>query len=67
MLLHVSRKHIESLLAHLAAQGFPAKRVGENGVEVLFPAPSPLFKAAAELEDWLARAGDDVTFCIRAA
>jgi hypothetical protein len=55
MMIRVDRRHVESLLAHLSAQGFPARRVGDDGLDVLFPASPPLFAAAVELDEWLAR------------
>ena len=67
MLLHVDRTHLESLLTHLTAEGFPASPVDDNGLQVLFPASSPaLFRAAAELDDWTARVGAEVTVDERA-
>jgi hypothetical protein len=57
MMIHVDREHVESLISHLAAQGFPASRVGEDGLDVLFPASPPLLATAAQLADWEARTG----------
>jgi hypothetical protein len=61
MLLRVDESHLESLRSHLDAQGFPAARIGDDTLDVLFPASTPLFAAAVELDDWLARAGADVS------
>jgi hypothetical protein len=58
MLLEVDSRHLQSLAAHLAAQGFPAKRVGLDLLDVLFPASPSAFAAAVELDDWLARIGE---------
>jgi hypothetical protein len=59
MVIQVDGKHVDSLLAHLAAQGFPATRLGEDRMEVLFPAAPECFPAAVELDDWLAQSGAD--------
>jgi hypothetical protein len=59
MQIKVDGKHVESLLAHLATQGFPATRLGEDTLEVLFPASPACFAAAVELDDWLAKSGAD--------
>ena len=42
------------LIAHLARQGFPATRVTQDVVEVLFPADASALSAAAELDLWAA-------------
>lgn len=44
-----------ALLEHLAAQGFPARYVGRDELDVLFPGSPSLFAAAAELDLWRAR------------
>jgi hypothetical protein len=66
MLLRVDRSYLESLLSHLAEEGFPASPVDDNGLQVLFPASPALFRAAAELDDWTARVGANVTVDERA-
>ncbi len=57
MVIKVAGEHVESLLSHLVAEGFPARRVGEDELDVLFPASPTLFAAAVELDDWRARTG----------
>jgi hypothetical protein len=59
MVIQVDGNHVESLLAHLEAQGFPATRLDDGRMEVLFPAAPECFPAAVELDDWLARSGTD--------
>jgi hypothetical protein len=60
MVIQVDGKHVGSLLAHLAAQGFPGSRLDEETIEVLFPASPGCFAAAVELDDWLAQSGAGV-------
>jgi hypothetical protein len=42
------------LIAHLVRQGFPARRVAKDVVDVLFPAEPSAFAAATELDLWTA-------------
>jgi hypothetical protein len=42
------------LVAHLVRQGFPARRVAQDVVDVLFPAEPSAFEAATELDLWAA-------------
>lgn len=58
MQVRVDSGYLESLRAHLAAQGFPAARVATDVLDVLFPASPALLATAAALDDWLARETD---------
>jgi hypothetical protein len=55
--LNVDPEYEQSLVSHLAAQGFPATRTKRGELEVLFPGPAAIFAAAAELDLWEARCG----------
>jgi hypothetical protein len=57
--LRVDPTHAPSLVAHLADQGFPAERVRDDEVDVLFPGSAWIFDSAAELDEWRARIGSD--------
>jgi hypothetical protein len=59
VLLRVSDDHADSLVAHLADQGFPARHLGGGEVDVLFPGSPSLFPLAAELDEWVARTGGE--------
>ena len=56
--IRVDGGHLESLRAHLAAQGFPAAPVAHDRLDVLFPGSPALLAPAAALDDWLARETD---------
>lgn len=56
--IRVDSRHLESLRAHLAEQGFPSSRVGRDLLQVLFPGSPALLAPAAALDDWLARETD---------
>ena len=58
MQIKVDSSYVESLRAHLAAQGFPAARVAHDMLDVLFPGSPALLAPAAALDDWLARETD---------
>ena len=58
MQIKVDSSYLESLRAHLAAQGFPAARVAHDVLDVLFPGTPALLGPAAALDDWLARETD---------
>lgn len=58
MQIKVDSGYLESLRAHLSAQGFPASAIDNDLLEVLFPGSPALLGPAAALDDWLARETD---------
>lgn len=57
MIVRVDAERTDSLGAHLTEEGFPATRVDEGELEVLFPGAPQIFAAAAQLDLWEARGG----------